>query len=207
MDVQMPEMNGYQATEAIRALPDERARVPILALTANALQDNRDACLAVGMNDFISKPVDKERLLKTIALWLRCEAPISGPAPDETSASEYNALHLLDETVLKALVDDTDEEIMRETVAIFFVETGKRINAIRAAAGNLKVLEREGHAIKSGARTIGALRLAEASKDLESAAALGDPNEAEMRVLAACQIFNATMEACAACGLPTGFSE
>ncbi|MBL8842174.1 MAG: response regulator [Planctomycetes bacterium] len=67
MDCQMPELDGFAATRAIRGLPDERAKVPILALTANALADDRDAAFACGMNDFLPKPVRPQLLLAAVA--------------------------------------------------------------------------------------------------------------------------------------------
>ena len=69
MDLQMPVMDGLEATRQIRALPDRRD-LPILAMTANAFDEDRSACLAAGMNDHISKPVDPEVLYRTIERWL-----------------------------------------------------------------------------------------------------------------------------------------
>jgi len=62
MDCQMPELDGFEATERIRRLAAPRSRVPILALTANAMQGDRERCLEVGMNDYVTKPVDLGRL-------------------------------------------------------------------------------------------------------------------------------------------------
>jgi signal transduction histidine kinase/ActR/RegA family two-component response regulator len=70
MDIQMPEMNGLEATRTLRGLPG-MAGIPILALTANAFTEDRDACLAAGMNDHIGKPVEPETLYKTVRHWLQ----------------------------------------------------------------------------------------------------------------------------------------
>jgi CheY-like chemotaxis protein len=67
MDLQMPGMDGMEATQAIRALGDGRASLPIIAMTANAFEDDRRACLAAGMDDYVAKPIDVERLAEAIA--------------------------------------------------------------------------------------------------------------------------------------------
>ena len=66
MDIQMPNMNGYEATRAIRKLTDERAKIPIIAMTANAFEEDRQAALAVGMDDYVAKPVEIVELFRTI---------------------------------------------------------------------------------------------------------------------------------------------
>ena len=69
MDIMMPEMNGYEAIEAIRQRPDG-ARVPIIALTARAMRDDQERCLAAGANDYIAKPIDVEQLLSLMRVWM-----------------------------------------------------------------------------------------------------------------------------------------
>jgi CheY-like chemotaxis protein len=76
MDCQMPELDGFEATRRIRRLPGACATVPIVALTANAMQGDRERCLEVGMNDYVTKPVDVGRL----AAALRRLLPASTPA-------------------------------------------------------------------------------------------------------------------------------
>ena len=66
MDVQMPVMNGFEATTAIRSLDSEKARTPIIAMTANVLKEEVDLCYQAGMNDFIGKPFESTELLNKI---------------------------------------------------------------------------------------------------------------------------------------------
>lgn len=69
LDLHMPEMDGFEAAAAIRALPSPRGRTPLVALTANAMEEDRRACLDAGMDDFIPKPLEAERLRQLIARW------------------------------------------------------------------------------------------------------------------------------------------
>ena len=70
MDCQMPVLDGYEATRAIREGARDNARTPILAMTANVLSDDRRACLDAGMDDHIGKPIDPDRLYATLLKWL-----------------------------------------------------------------------------------------------------------------------------------------
>jgi two-component system, sensor histidine kinase and response regulator len=71
MDVQMPEVDGLEATRQMRRLPIAQAGVPVIAITANAMAGDDRRCLAAGMNDYITKPIDRARLLSTVARWGR----------------------------------------------------------------------------------------------------------------------------------------
>ena len=75
MDVQMPGVDGLEATRRIRALPAARAGVPVIAITANAMAGDEQRCLAAGMNDYVTKPIDRARLLGKVAQWGQGAAP------------------------------------------------------------------------------------------------------------------------------------
>ena len=76
----MPILDGLAASRAIRALPGPPGRIPIIALTANAMDNDRRLCLAAGMNDFLSKPIDVTQLDQTLRRWLP-PMPLSNPPP------------------------------------------------------------------------------------------------------------------------------
>jgi CheY-like chemotaxis protein len=69
MDVQMPGIDGLEATRRIRRLPGGRAGVPVIAITANAMAGDEERCLEAGMNDYVTKPVDRARLLSKVVEW------------------------------------------------------------------------------------------------------------------------------------------
>lgn len=69
MDITMPVLDGLEATRRIRALPGERAAIPIVAITANAMKGDDQLCLDAGMDDYVSKPIDRARLLSKVTRW------------------------------------------------------------------------------------------------------------------------------------------
>ena len=86
MDVSMPEMDGLDASRAIRALSGDVRRIPIIAMTAHAMESDREKCLAAGMNDYVTKPVDRPKLLEAVARWLGTTAEATPAGPTRPAA-------------------------------------------------------------------------------------------------------------------------
>jgi len=149
MDCQMPEMDGFEATAAMRRrLPAQGRKIVIIAMTANALEGDRERCLAAGMDDYVSKPVRLEDLAAAIGRWF--------PAVDPAALDGLRALG--DEKALQALVEQ------------FLSDAGVRLQALRAAArdGDASALEKQAHSLKGSAGSLGAMGVGALAGRLET---------------------------------------
>ncbi len=179
MDIQMPEMDGRQATGAIRA--DEAARglprMPIVALTANALREDRDACLAAGMDDYLVKPVSGEQLWAVLSRWLRDALP-SDPdgarprAARPEAAADADGGPALDVEVLLGLPGVNgrrDSPMLQRLLALFVGETARNVSSlVRAAeAGDGATVQGLAHKMKSACLALGAMRLGTGARRLD----------------------------------------
>jgi signal transduction histidine kinase/FixJ family two-component response regulator/HPt (histidine-containing phosphotransfer) domain-containing protein len=166
MDMQMPEMDGLEATRVLRKRRGRLATLPIIALTANAFAESAAACREAGMNDFIVKPIKKERLIGAILnalLGAEKKAP-----PGQASISCASVFPPLDPKAWAELVADLGQDGAREMVAIFIVETRARLARLQTGCSDAADFEREVHTLKGAARTAGAAELGDLAATLEA---------------------------------------
>ena len=172
MDVQMPEMDGLEATRAIRALGQPAARVPIVAMTANAMRGDDQMCFDAGMNGYISKPVDRRKLAEALAPY--SGAPEARPAAAPPPAPADSPA--VDLEVLDALAADIEADTVVEILVKFMDDARARHATARAAApaGDLDKVRREAHTIKGAAASLGLPAVRDGCLALEQAAKAGE---------------------------------
>jgi signal transduction histidine kinase/DNA-binding response OmpR family regulator/HPt (histidine-containing phosphotransfer) domain-containing protein len=195
MDVQMPVMDGYQATRAIRDLersipaaerPRTRGRrTPIIALTANAMQGDRQTCLAAGMDDYLTKPFSRDALQRVLQRWLPGgagparpatsppQATVAAPASAAPAAAAPGDAPVLDPKALqaiRALDPARGDAVVARVVDSWLRSTPGSVGRMRdaAAVGDLETLHREAHSLKSSSASVGAMRLSGLAREMEA---------------------------------------
>ncbi len=154
MDCMMPEMDGYQATRELR---DRGFKLPIVAMTANALPGAREACIGSGMDDYLTKPVDPQKLEAVVKRWLMPPLDIS---------SLNNARELM----------DCDDDGLRELLRIFFVDAENSIldSIVAVRNGDTASLNKLAHKLKSASGYLGAGALQQLCTEIEQATRRSD---------------------------------
>jgi len=183
MDVQMPEMDGYEATRLIRdaSTPVLNHGIPIIAMTAHAMKGDRDKCLAAGMDDYVAKPVDRKELAETIERQLGGAA---ANAKDQTRGLPsvpsvpsqqriFNAAELLKRV-------EGDETVARKILDAFLADAPEQIQGLEEAwkSKDAQTMRRRAHSLKGASATIGAAALSQTALRIEEGAEAGRLDEA-----------------------------
>ncbi len=176
MDVMMPELDGLAAARAIRALDVAWHNMPMVALTASAFAEDREAAFAAGMNGFATKPITARRLLDAIQACLHR----TDDASTDDGAQRADELPLLDRKWLKQLSEDLGAQNLTQALTVFLDDLQRRIDALRDGELAADALRREAHAIKGSAASFGFRRVAHAAEQLELAARQGRNGQFEV---------------------------
>jgi CheY-like chemotaxis protein len=180
MDIWMPEMDGFEATAAIRNLPEPGRNIPVIAMTAHDGPEERQRCLAAGMDEHVGKPIDRDLLATILRQLAGPAASRKIPLETEGAPSERSdgqpPTELVSSDVLNQLSNDAGPALVNELIAAFMAETDERLVRIADAikAGNHEEIAADAHSMKSSSGTFGALPLQALSVILEAAATNGD---------------------------------
>jgi PAS domain S-box-containing protein len=170
MDCQMPIMDGFEATRAIRAMGEayQSGALPIIAMTANAVQGDRERCIAVGMDDYISKPIDVKSLEEKLEFWA-----------SKSAKQEETECVPVDLQRLSEIFGDTGMTTIIDILKLSENSTENNLSAIQRALllDNFEIIYRSGHEIKGECGNIGILALESIGEKLEIAAQKKDRDE------------------------------
>ncbi|MDH3601690.1 MAG: response regulator, partial [Candidatus Tectomicrobia bacterium] len=198
MDCQMPELDGFQTTQAIREIEASAGQkpIPIIALTAHAMEGDREACLDVGMDDYLSKPFSLDDLHTVLARWLPAQpasslspAPTAAVAASPAQPEAIPTVTCLDTVTLdnlRALQQPGGPDVFRRVIERYLADSPESMDTVRAAVSQHDAtgLQQAAHAFKSNCGNVGALALAALCKDLESMGRANDLDGAEEVLIA-----------------------
>jgi two-component system, sensor histidine kinase and response regulator len=155
MDVQMPECDGFTATKEIRNLGPAYEKIPIFAITAHALMGDKERCIEAGMNDYISKPIVAENLLRMMDQWLNVGTIPQNDSPASTGG--YKMEDIFDFSHLEKMSIGS-VEFQKDLISTFIEDMDKRFDILQAHldSRNLEKLVNEAHTIKGASLSVGA---------------------------------------------------
>jgi len=173
MDLQMPEMDGFEATAAIRHKEEGTgAHIPIIAMTAHAMKSDRDRCLAMGMNGYISKPIQAQELIEITEHFGGDPGPLDNDRDSDKPAVDW-------ETAIERV--DGDEALLLDLAKLFLNEYPRMLEAVRVAVErkNAPELHRAAHSLKGSVATFAAQQAFDAALRLERFGRAGELSEVE----------------------------
>ncbi len=190
MDCEMPVMDGFEATKAIRRRDYRGRRVIIVAMTAKALKGDRERCLAAGMDDYLAKPVVLEDLRAILLQWAETSRPsaLKLVEPKTTTPNPpADAKPVLDAAAVERVRDlagDGNAAFVTEVYETYLADTVQRIATLRQAAQDRdpKRIRAEAHALKGASLEVGALQLGQLARELEECGAAGIVDDADRAV-------------------------
>ncbi len=182
MDCQMPEMDGYEATGEIRRLEGTARRTPIIAMTAAAMEGDREACLAAGMDDYITKPVRPDTVAAVLERWV-VQPEHDGPfEQDTTSSADDDASDPLDQSQIEVLLglDDGAGAVLGEVVEEYLNQTVDARSELvaRIDAGDHHAAERSAHKLAGMCANVGAAALSSVCSEIETSSRVGELEDA-----------------------------
>jgi len=181
MDIQMPRMDGFEATRQIRKFEPAR-NLPIIAMTANAMAGDREECLAVGMDDYISKPIDRFQLLNTLDKWIKRDSGVDRPLIRDIEMMGGTLPNLTEIDIKDAMVrQGLTWETFHKMLVSFPNGQKKIVKSLRGAVENQdfgKIMY-HAHSLVGAAGTISAKELVSVSRKLEMSARKNKTNEIE----------------------------
>ena len=184
MDCHMPEMDGFEATMEIRKREQasRRKRVPIVALTANAMAQDREECLNAGMDDHLSKPFSMQTMQEMLERWVPRAKPARAKSGQAAAAASAPG-PVIDRQVLDYLATlrtNGKPELLARTINLYLVESPKLVQKLKqaAAANDAPELARSAHSLKSCSANVGARLLSRYCSDIEASARRDDTEEA-----------------------------
>jgi CheY-like chemotaxis protein len=197
MDCQMPEMDGYAASSAIRAgeAGADNVKVPIVAMTANAMSGDREKCMVAGMDDYITKPINVLSLKSALAKWLLGGGDILTDTVEKVSLEKVVQLPIWDESdALNHLGNNSD--LLRKIIESFMDEGKKALSSLRKAMDDedSQSAQLHAHSLKGSAGNIGALKLQTLAKQLEEFASNGDIQSVEANYSECQNVLNETLK-------------
>jgi len=176
MDLMMPDMDGYETAHVIRNSQSPVKDIPIVALTARAFLSDRNKCIEIGMNDYISKPIDRREMEEVVVRWLNrsgaADSSKDGLATEQADENNKKSVAKVLNIKPRLLSMDGDEALYRRILNAFSKDYPAHIEKIRQGleSGNGSLVEREAHSLKGAASNIGAERLQNAALRLEEEA-------------------------------------